>query len=89
MTVFSRDSGTGALTLVEVHEDNASPEAGGSPIAQTHLDVASIVAISPDGAHVYATGAIDDAVTVFAASPTVPVELTNFSISDQAIGRLE
>ncbi len=64
VTAFSRNSGTGALTLVEVHEDNESPETGGSPTAQTHLDGARGVAISPDGNHVYVAGD-DDAVTVF------------------------
>ena len=84
VTVFSRDSGTGALTLVEVHEDNASPEANGSPIAQTHLEAAASVAISPGGKHAYVTSFNDDAVTAFAASPPLPVELTTFSVSDGA-----
>ena len=32
LTVFSRNSSTGALTLVEIHEDNESPETNGEMI---------------------------------------------------------
>ncbi|MCP3997470.1 MAG: hypothetical protein GY722_20785 [bacterium] len=55
----------GALTLVEVHDDNESSEMGGSPTEQTHLDGAIGVAISPDGNHVYVAAVFDSAVTVF------------------------
>ena len=78
--MFSRNSGTGALTLVEIHEDNSSPEAGGSPTVQTHLDAVASVAVSPGGSHVYVTSTDDDAITVFGASPVVPVEIQSFSI---------
>lgn len=83
VTVFARDGATGALTLVEVHADDESTEPGGSPFARTHLDGATSVAVSPGGAYVYATGTSDDAVTVFASSPTVPVELLSFTVSDE------
>lgn len=66
VTVFSRNAETGALTLLEIHDDNESPEANGSPIEETHLNGASHVAVSPDGANVYVTANTDDAVTVFA-----------------------
>jgi 6-phosphogluconolactonase (cycloisomerase 2 family) len=55
ITVFARDTGTGELSLVDVVQSGV----GGSGT----LRLASL-ALSPDGAHLYATG--DDTVTVFA-----------------------
>ncbi len=57
LVVFSRDDGTGALTLLETHEDGLLGVDG------LRLPVA--VAVSPDGGHVYAAGAWDDAIAVF------------------------
>jgi 6-phosphogluconolactonase (cycloisomerase 2 family) len=57
VTVFSRDLGTGALTFVEAKFDGTGGIDG--------LDASASVALSPDGAHVYVTGAEDDAVAVF------------------------
>lgn len=59
VTVFSRDSGTGALTLVEAIFDLNS---GG---AFDGLGGAMSVVVSPDGAHVYVGARSDDAVVAF------------------------
>ncbi|NEQ38756.1 MAG: beta-propeller fold lactonase family protein [Okeania sp. SIO3I5] len=57
LTVFSRDTQTGALTFVETKEDNKEGVDG--------LDEANSVIVSPDGKHVYATGERDAALAVF------------------------
>jgi cysteine-rich repeat protein len=57
VTVFSRDGGTGALTLVELQSDGVGGVDG--------LAGASGVGVSPDGAHVYVTGGQDNAIAVF------------------------
>lgn len=57
VAVFSRDTGTGVLTFVEVLRDGVSGVDG--------LAGASWVAVSPDGANVYVAGRFDDAVAVF------------------------
>jgi 6-phosphogluconolactonase (cycloisomerase 2 family) len=61
LAVFQRNQGTGALTFVEVERDGVSGVNG--------LDGARSVAVSPDAAHVYTAGEVDDAVAAFAASP--------------------
>jgi 6-phosphogluconolactonase (cycloisomerase 2 family) len=57
LSVFSRDGATGALTFVEAHFDDL---AGVNGLLQ-----ASSVTVSPDGAHVYATGFGDHSFAVF------------------------
>ncbi len=57
VAVFSRDSGTGELTYDESHFDDLGGVDG--------LDSASGVAVSPDGAHVYAVGQADNAIAAF------------------------
>jgi 6-phosphogluconolactonase (cycloisomerase 2 family) len=58
LAVFARDNSTGALSYVEVKEDDHFGVGGlGNP---------SAVALSPDGAHVYVTARTENAVTVFA-----------------------
>jgi cysteine-rich repeat protein len=57
VAVFSRNSGTGGLTFVELQRDGVGGVDG--------LAGASGVAVSPDGGHVYVTGAQDNAVAVF------------------------
>ena len=54
---FSRNRDTGALILVEVQYNNTGGVNG--------LAFANSVTISPDGRHVYATGASDQALSVF------------------------
>jgi cysteine-rich repeat protein len=58
VVVFRRDPATGALRFVERQEDNTGGVDG--------LDHVRAVAVSPDGAHLYAAGERDDAVAVFA-----------------------
>ena len=58
ITVFARDDDGGALTLVEVKQDGV----GG----MTALDRVQALAVSPDGAHVYAVSGDDNALVVFA-----------------------
>lgn len=58
VAVFSRNAATGQLAFVEVHKDGAGGVDG--------LYGARAVAVSPDGAHVYAAGYLEDAVAVFA-----------------------
>ena len=57
VAVFSRNATTGALTFVEAKLDGSG---GATGLAGAHG-----VAVSPDGAHVYAVAAIDAAITVF------------------------
>jgi 6-phosphogluconolactonase (cycloisomerase 2 family) len=61
LAVFSRDPGTGTLGFVEAERDGVGGVDG--------LGGARSVVVSPDGANVYATGAADDAVAVFARDP--------------------
>jgi 6-phosphogluconolactonase (cycloisomerase 2 family) len=57
LTVYDRNPNTGNLTFVEIHQDDTSGAFG--------LDGAHAVAVSPDGLFVYASGADNDALTVF------------------------
>ena len=57
VAVFSRNVTTGALTFVERQHDGTSGVDG--------LAKPTAVAVSPDGAHLYATGGGEDAVAVF------------------------
>src|SRR5439155_884242 len=57
LAVFERDSASGALTFVEMDRDGVAGVTG--------LAGAKAVAVSPDGAHVYAAGSLDNAVAVF------------------------
>jgi len=64
LAVFSRDASTGALTFIEVFKDDSAGVSG--------LDFASHVIVSPDGNHVYVSGAVDDAVAIFSRSQPTP-----------------
>ena len=57
IAAFSRDTGTGALTFVDIERQEVNGVTG--------LQGASAVAVAPDGKHVYATGAIYGTVAVF------------------------
>src|SRR6184192_4039679 len=57
IAVFERDVASGMLTFVEEQRSGTGGVEG--------LLGAKSVAVSPDGAHVYAAGALDDAVAVF------------------------
>jgi 6-phosphogluconolactonase (cycloisomerase 2 family) len=57
VTLFSRNTSTGALTWVAVYKDGV----GGNE----YLAGAYDVAVSPDGKHVYVASYLEDAITVF------------------------
>jgi len=57
VAVFSRNVTTGLLSFVEVQRDGVG--------AVTGLDGATSVSLSPDGARLFATGSLDDALVVF------------------------
>jgi uncharacterized repeat protein (TIGR01451 family) len=57
VAVFQRDPGTGALALVEFKQNGTGGVMG--------LSGASDVAVSADGAHLYATGALDQSLVIF------------------------
>jgi 6-phosphogluconolactonase (cycloisomerase 2 family) len=61
VAVFARDQATGALSFVEFEMDGVGGVDG--------IDDPRGVTVSPDGAHVYVTGIIDDAVATFSRSP--------------------
>lgn len=61
IVVFSRDSGTGALTVVGTVVDGLSDVDG--------LDGVQSLAVSADGAHLYAASAIDRSVAAFTRNP--------------------
>lgn len=62
VAAFSRNPGTGALTFVEMEKDGSG---GVDGIANP-----TGVAVSPDGASVYATGCADSSVVTFTRNPT-------------------
>jgi len=57
VVVFERQVGTGYLVFVEAHFDDQAGVDG--------LAGAQSVTVSPDGAHVYVAGSVDDAIAVF------------------------
>ena len=61
LVVLARAPATGSLTFVASLRDGVGGVDG--------IDRASAVAVSPDGAHVYATGEHDDAVATFVRDP--------------------
>ncbi len=61
VAVFNRDTATGTLAFLEAHFDGLGGVDG--------LARAVSVAVSPDGAHVFATGLLDDALTLFRRDP--------------------
>src|SRR5207249_210394 len=58
LVVFARDPESGMLTLVQTVKDNTNGVDG--------VGGAAALALSPDGAHLYAAGKLDDALAVFA-----------------------
>lgn len=77
LVVFARDAGTGSLAYVETLRDGAAGVDG--------IHHASGVAVSPDGAHVYATGEHDDAVAAFARNGATGT-LTYLGVARDGIG---
>jgi Tol biopolymer transport system component len=80
VSVFSRNASTGALAFVEVQKDSIGGVDG--------LDGARSVTVSPDGNHVYAAGAIDDAVAVFSRSVTTGM-LTFVEVQRDSVGGVD
>ncbi len=60
--VFAVDSASGGLVFVEAQRENQNGVSG--------LAGANAVAVSPDGAHVYVAGKLDDAIAVFSRDTT-------------------
>lgn len=69
LSVFTRDFLTGYLSYAKIYQDNTEGVDG--------LDMASKVAVSPRGGHVYVTGYNDNMVAVFSIAKPAPV-LTSF-----------
>ena len=80
VAVFSRDSTTGALTFVEVHKDGVGGVDG--------LFGAISVTVSPDGKHLYAAGANEDAVAVFGRNSTTGA-LTFVEVQRDGVGGVD
>jgi 6-phosphogluconolactonase (cycloisomerase 2 family) len=78
--VFSRDSATGKLTFIEAQKDGLAGVDG--------LDGAYAVAVSPDGAHVYAAGENDNAVAVFSRS-ALTGSLTFVEVQRDGVGGVD
>lgn len=77
VVVFSRDTGSGALTFVESKIDGVGGVNG--------LDGARSVAVSPDGLSVYVAGALDDAVSIFSRN-TLTGALTYVGVMLDQVG---
>jgi cysteine-rich repeat protein len=77
LTAYARDGATGALAVIETESDGLGGVDG--------LDEANCVAVSPDGAHVYATGTGEGAVAVFSRSASTG-ELTFVEREDEGMG---
>lgn len=80
LAAFARNPATGALTIVDIHRDDIAGVDG--------LNGATGVAISPDGAHVYVTANVDDAVAVFSRNPTTGV-LTFVEMQQDGLGGVD
>lgn len=80
VAVFSRNATTGALTFVEILKDGIGGVDG--------LAFAHSVTVSPDGSHVYAGGASDDAVAVFSRNATTGA-LTFLEIQKDGVGGVD
>jgi 6-phosphogluconolactonase (cycloisomerase 2 family) len=80
VAVFSRDATTGALTFVEFKQDGVGGADG--------LNGATGVTVSPDGKHVYVTGAFDDAVAVFSRDATTGA-LTFVEFKQDGVGGVD
>ena len=80
IAVFSRDSLTGELTFVSLERQGFDNADG--------LDVARKVTISPDGAHVYVTGAASNAVAVFSRDAGTG-DLTFVEVEKDGVGGVD
>ena len=80
VAVFSRDLSTGELGYLQVLRDGSGGVDG--------LEGAYSVAVSPDGNHVYAAGAIDNAVAVFSRNATTGM-LAFVEMHEEGVGGVE
>lgn len=80
VAVFSRDPSTGLLTFIEAQRNGTGGVEG--------LDNAESVRVSPDGAHVIATGPTDSALAVFARAPATGA-LTFLAAVREGVGGAE
>jgi 6-phosphogluconolactonase (cycloisomerase 2 family) len=80
LTVFSRSSSTGKLTLVEVHKNGTGGADG--------LAGVQAVTVSPDGAHVYTASNDDSAVAVFGRNATTGA-LTFVEVKKDGVGGVD
>ncbi len=80
VAVFNRNTSTGALTFVEVQKDGVGGVDG--------LFTANTVAVSSDGAHVYAAGYNDQAVAVFSRNTTTGA-LTFVEVQRNGVGGVQ
>jgi DNA-binding beta-propeller fold protein YncE len=79
VAVFARNAGTGALSFVEAEQDGVAGVDG--------LFGTEAVAVSPDGAHVYAAGTDEDAIAIFARN-SVSGALTFVGVARDGVGGL-
>lgn len=75
LVVFNRNGLTGALTFNEDHRDAISGIDG--------LDGARAVVLNSNDKNVYVAGSSDNAIAVFDAGPSLPVELLYFQLEEQ------
>ena len=74
---FTRDTGTGRLTFEQVLRDGVGDVDG--------IRTPFSVAVSPNGAHVYVSGQLDDAVAAFARNPSTGL-LTFIELEKDGVG---
>jgi 6-phosphogluconolactonase (cycloisomerase 2 family) len=77
VAVLARDAGTGGLAFVEVERDGLGGVDG--------LGTVRALAVSPDGAHLYAAAFADQAVAVFARDPATGA-LTFLEVEKEGVG---
>ena len=80
IAVFSRNTTTGALTFVEVQQDGIGGVDG--------LNGVRSVAVAPDGNHVYAASAVDDAIAVFSRNSSTGA-LTYVEMQQDGVGGVD
>lgn len=67
VVAFRREPASGVLSFIEALEDGGTDAAGN---AITGLEMATALAVSPDGGHLYVIGIVDSSVVLFERNPT-------------------